>query len=226
VATICTHCGREVPPGNTVCPACGETVRSAAPAFTPVLQPGVQTPPGYTPSATSYPIPPQPAQSNGALKIILIVVGVFVVIGVLAAAVVGFGVWRVSRAIVHKNSNGDVSISTPAGTITSGSTSSIDESELGIAIYPGATRGEGSMNMHTPAGSLVSAVFLTSDSPAQVVAFYKAKLGSDVTDVSPMQSGKSTMITSAGDSKNKVMITVTSVDNGKTRINILHTTKK
>jgi hypothetical protein len=230
VATICTHCGREVPPGSTVCQACGETVRSAVPDFTPVLQPGAAQPgvqipptPGYAPSAMPYTGPPPPAQSGGALKIILIVVAVFVFLGVMAAAVVGFGVWRVSRAIVHKNSNGDVSINTPGGAVTSGSVSTISESDLGVALYPGATRGEGSMNMHTPLGSLVSAVFLTSDSPIQVVDYYKSKIGGDV---STMESGNSTVLTSGADSKNKVMVTITSNDNGKTRINILHTTKK
>ena len=231
MATICTHCGREVPPGNTVCPACGETVRSATPAFTPVIepgaQPGVQTSPlGYAPSATPYATPPPPAQSGGAL-IILIVVGVFVLLGVVAAGVVGAFVWHatkaVSNAIVHKNSNGDVIINTPGGAITSGSASSISESDLGVALYPGATRGEGSMNMHTPAGSLISAVFVTSDSPSQVVDYYKSKIGGDV---STMESGNSTVLTSAADSKNKVMVTVTANDNGKTRIRILHTTKK
>ena len=217
------------PPGNTVCPACGETVRSAAPPFAPVVQPGAQPgaqippPPGYAQSATPYATPPPPAASGGALKIILIVVGVFVFLGVMAAAVVGIGLWRVSKAIVHKDSNGDVSITTPGGVITSGNTSSISESDLGIAIYPGATRGEGAMNMHTPGGSLISAVFVTSDSPAQVVDYYKSKIGSDV---SSMESGNSTVLTSSADSKNKVMVTVTTLDNGKTRINILHTTKK
>jgi hypothetical protein len=219
-------------PGSTVCQACGETVRSATPAFEPVIQPGVQSPvpPGYAQSAAPYTTAPPPAQSGGALKIILIVVGVVVLLGVVAAGVIGAFVWHatkaVSNAIVHKNSNGDVTINTPGGPITSGSASTISESDLGVALYPGATRGEGSMNMHTPVGSLISAVFLTSDSPTQVVDFYKAKLGSDVADVSAMQSGNSTMITSGGDSKNKVMVTVTSVDNGKTRINILHTIKK
>ena len=196
----------------------------------PVVEPGVQTqpPPGYASSVASYPIPPQPAaQSGGALKIILIVVGVVVLLGIVAAGVIGAFVWHatkaVSNAIVHKNSNGDVTINTPGGAITSGSASTISESDLGVAVYPGATRGEGSMNMHTPVGSLISAVFLTSDSPTQVVDYYKSKIGSDV---STMETGNSTVLTSGADSKNKVMITVTSGDNGKTRINILHTTKK
>jgi hypothetical protein len=229
VATICTHCGREVPPGNTVCPACGETVRSAAPAFEPVIQPGIQSPPppGYAPSTMPYAGPPPPAASGGALKIILVVVGVVVLLGVVAAGVVGAFVWHaaksVSNSIVHKNSNGDVVINTPGGAITSGGASTISESDLGVALYPGATRGEGSMNMHTPAGSLVSAVFLTSDTPTQVVDYYKSKIGGDV---STMESGNSTVLTSTADSRNKVMVTVTSNDNGKTRINILHTSKK
>ena len=231
MATICTHCGREVPPGNTVCPACGENVQATAPAFTPVVQPGTPPPPaytqpgyaqpGYAQSATPYATPPPPAKSGSAVKIILIVVGVFVFLGILAAAVVGIGIWRVSKA-VHKNANGDVSISTPGGTITSGN--SVSESDLGIAIYPGATQAaSSSMNMHTPSGSLVSAAFVTSDSPSQVADFYKSKIGDSV---SSMQAGGSTILTSGADSKDKVVVTITTVDGGKTRVNILHSTKK
>ena len=230
MATICTHCGREVPPGNTVCQACGENVSSSAPAFTPVVQPGVPSapPPGYAQSAAPYATqPPPPVKPGGGLKIILIVVGIFVLLGIVAAAVVGIGIWRVSKSvsnsIVHKDSNGDVSITTPNGTITS-NTSAVSEADLGVPIFPGATRGQGSsMNMHTPAGTLVSGVFLTSESPSQVVDFYKAKLGSDA---SVMQAGNSTVITSGGDGSNKVILTITTVESGQTRINILHTIKK
>ncbi len=177
MATLCTHCGREVPPAVPSAKPAAKTVRSAVPAFEPVIQPGVQSPPtpGYAQSAAPYTTAPPPAQSGGALKIILIVVAVVVLLGIVAAGLVGAFVWHatkaVSHAIVHKDSNGDVTINTPGGAITSGSASTISESDLGVAPYPGATRGEGSMNMHTPVGSLISAVYLTSDSPIQVVDY-------------------------------------------------------
>ncbi len=227
----CTYCGREVPPGSSVCPACGQNVAAApAPPFTPVNT-GAPVTPGYAQESTPYAAAPYtnappPAKSGGALKIILIVVGIFVFLGILAAGVVGDGVWRASKAI-HAiadtdSKTGSFTLNTPNGKITAGGKASISESDLGVAIYPGATRGEGSMNIKTPGGSLVSATYLTSDSPSQVVEFYKGKLGENASTV---DTGSTTMITSSDSSDNKIMVTVTS-DDGKTKVTIMHSTKK
>jgi hypothetical protein len=40
-----------------------------------------------------------------------------------------------------------------------------------------------------------------------------------------MQAGNSTILTSGADSKDKVVVTITTADN-KTRVNIMHSTKK
>ena len=237
MAINCTYCGREVPLGSSVCPACGQAVAAVpAPAFTPVNT-GAPAAPGYAQESTPYAAapyaaapytnaPPPASSGGGAVKIILIVVAVFVFLGILAAGVVGYGVWRASRvlhAINTDNKTGSFSINTPNGTITAGGKASISESDLGTAIYPGATRGEGSMNIKTPTGSLVSATYLTSDSPSQVVEFYKGKLGDKA---STIDTGSATMITSADDdNNNKVMVTVTT-DNGKSKITIMHSMKK
>lgn len=224
MAIICTYCGREVPPGSSVCPACGQTVSAVStPAFTPVAaaNPG-SVPPAYAQSATPYATPPPPAGSGSpVVKILLIVIAVVVFVGVAFAALIGIGVWRASKAL-HMDKKGDTfSITTPSGTITSGGHSSISEVDLGVPIYPGATRGEGSMNLKTPNGSLVSSNFNTSDSPSKVVDFYKGKLGENASTV---ESGSSTMITLADNNANKVLVTVSS-DGGQTKILIMHTTR-
>jgi hypothetical protein len=163
-----------------------------------------------------------PAKGGGALKIILIVVGVFVAIGVLAACVVGYGVYRVSKA-VHVDKNGSsMTFDTPNGTISAGSNTSIGAAELGVDIYPGAAHAPGSLNIKGPTGASATANFTTSDSVSQVVDFYKDKLGANA---STMESSGGTILTSdSSNPNNSVMVTVTS-DGGKTKFSILHSTK-
>lgn len=195
----------------------------AAAVQTPPSYPPVSPPQTAQPAPAAYPSAPPPSTSGGsALKIILIIVAVFVLLGVLAAGVVGFGIWRVSHAI-HLNRNGEgVSISTPNGTMSAGAASSITEADLGVAIYPGAQRGQGSLNLRSPHGSMVTAVYLTSDSASQVADFYKGRLGDQA---SVMESGESTMITSASNERSSILVTI-SPEAGKTKITIVHTTKQ
>jgi hypothetical protein len=167
-----------------------------------------------------------PAKGGGALKIILIVVGVFVAIGVLAACVVGYGVYRVSKSVtnaVRVDKNGSaMTINTPNGTISAGSDNSLGAAELGVDIYPGATHAPGSLNVKGPNGATATANFTTSDSVSQVVDFYKDKLGANSTT---METSGGTILTSGSSNpNNSLMVTVTS-EGDKTKFSILHTSK-
>ena len=166
--------------------------------------------------------PPQPpaSSSNTVLKIVLIVVGVIVLLCVIVAGVIGYGVYKVSKA-VHKNGNGDVSISTPNGTITTGKSANLSAADLGVDPYPGAiTTNDGSMNMKTPTGSMVTSVFTSTDSSDKVVSFYKEKLGDQASIV---QTGNGTMLSAGERDKNSVMVTITPQAN-LTKIAIIHVT--
>jgi hypothetical protein len=167
-------------------------------------------------------VPPPPASSsNPVLKIVLIVVGVFVLLGVIVAGVLGFTAYKVSRSI-HRNSNGDVSIRTSDGSITTGRSANISATDLGTVPYPGASSSnEGSMNMKTPNGSMVTSVFTSSDSSDKIVAFYKEKLGDQA---SIIQSGNGTMLSAGEKDKDSVVVTITPED-GKSKIAIIHVTE-
>jgi hypothetical protein len=207
--TFCSKCGAEVPSGSTFCPTCGAPVGAVAPAASAPI-----------PSPAYPPAPPPTTSSGSALKIILIIVGVFVLLGIAAAGIVGYGAWRVSRAVRMESNGEGVSVSTPGGTITTGRASSISESDLGAPVYPGAARSEGSMNIKSPSGSMITAIYTTNDPLSKVVEFYKSKLGPQA---SIMETGNGTMLTSGGDEKDKLLITITS-DEGKTKIAIVHST--
>jgi predicted enzyme related to lactoylglutathione lyase len=79
--------------------------------------------------------------------------------------------------------------------------------------------------MDLPTGSMVTGVYLTSDSRDQVIAFYKSKFGSDA---SVMETSDAAIITMKKGEQESVMVTVTansSEDHGKTKVVIMHTTK-
>jgi hypothetical protein len=177
---------------------------------------GVPLPPN--PAYQNVP-PPPPTSGNTVLKIVLIVIGVFVLFGVIVAGVIGIGVYKVAKG-AHKDSNGNVSITTPGGTITTGTSANISEDELGTAIYPGAISGQGSMNMKTPNGSMVTAVYTSTDPSDKIVAFYREKLGDQASIV---QNSNGTVLSSGEKDKDNIVITITP-EGSSSKIAIIHVT--
>jgi len=207
MADFCTKCGTAINPGYTFCTSCGAAAPGAAP--------------GAYANTASGSAPVAQAGGNSALKIVLIVVGVFVGLGMLSVLAVMFGLWHLSRA-VRVGSNGNVTVSTPGGTLTAGSNVAVSEEQLGVAIYPGSTHREGGLSVSTAQGSTVSAVFSTSDPVDKVVAFYKDKLGSGA---SVFQSERSAILsTRSTDNKESLMVTVSpdSSNSSETKISIVH----
>ena len=166
-----------------------------------------------------------PRSGNSAVKIILIVVGVFVGLGILITCILTFTVWRVTRGI-HVDNHGDkVTVETPAGTISADQTETYSADELGAEIYPGAASGHGSMKMNLGEGAMTTGVFTTSDSKEKVLEFYKGKYGSDVGTIDTPDAA---IITLKKSDKESVMITISSKNSendGKTQIAIVHTKK-
>lgn len=210
MATYCAKCWSEVPADKQFCSTCGAPV-GAAPAAVAVAQPAVA--------------PVAPASSgSSALKIILIIVAVFVGLGILGAGAFGFMVWRVAHALHASSANGQFSVNTPGGTVTANSEQKFSASDLGTDIYPGAQPGKGSMRMNIAGTSMVSAVFVTSDSKDQVVSFYKGKFGGDA---SVFDNANSALVSVNKSKQDSIMVTITvspSEYDGKTQIHIVHTT--
>jgi hypothetical protein len=208
----------------------GPTPPNPQPGFEQVIvPPAASSAVPYPPAPSNVYAPPQPPASSGnnVLKIVLIVVGIFVLLGVLAAGIVGVGIWKVSRAIRRASSDG-VHVTTPDGTtVTSGSGlgigTTVNAADLGVAIYPGAVSGQGSMHIKTSSGSMFTAVYTTTDSPTQVVDFYKDKMGSDASVVETDTGAMLTSGTSGHDKLDKLIVTVSKNDD-KTKIAIVHTT--
>jgi hypothetical protein len=225
VAGFCSKCGAPLAPNAQFCPACGTpsaTVPVAAP-FVAVPPPVAQQP--IAPQSYALPPAAPPQQGSSALKIVLIIVAVIFGLGILAAGAFGFFVWRVAHSI-HVSGNGsDVTINTPGGHISTGNSENFSSSDLGTDVYPGAQPGKGSMRMSLPTGSMVSAVYITSDSKDQVLAFYKSKFPDNV---STFDTVSGSVVTYNNTDHESVVVTITSnpsENDGKTQIHILHTTK-
>src|SRR5271167_4783822 len=106
---FCNSCGATLTPGTRFCNKCGAPQLASAPAIAA---------PGVTPAAPAPgPIPPPVATGgSSALKIILIVIAAFVVIGVLVVGAFSFFVYRVAKS-AHVSQQGDhVKAETPFGT--------------------------------------------------------------------------------------------------------------
>jgi len=204
MTSYCAKCGTPFAVGEKWCSFCGASTVSggAVAAFVPPVG--------------------APAKSGSStLKIVLITVAVIFGLGMLGLGAIGFVGYRIAKNM-HVDSSGRMTMSTPAGTITSTPAENLSASDLGVDIYPGAQSTRGSMKMEMPTGSSVTGVFLTSDSPDQVVAFYKDKLGA-AASVSSL-FGSSFVRLKVGQQE-FIHVTVakhSSLDNGKTRITIMH----
>lgn len=214
---FCTSCGATVEAGKKFCTACGATLPTApaaAPAAPTAAAPAAAAP---APAAAQ-----QPKQGGGALKIILIVLGIIFFFAILAIVGVVYVGVRAKKAIesaaVTTTSGGKTTVNTPWGKV--GSSESQDPQEvldkIGVEAYPGATPVEGSVHVATLGKLKTAAVkFTTSDAPTQVFDFYKGNHH----DAMTAGSGDRYSIMFSGKDKALVTIGIHLMD-GKTEIEI------
>jgi hypothetical protein len=159
---FCNSCGATLAAGTKFCNKCGAAVAGA-----PI--------PAAASSGTSTPAT-APTGGSSALKIVLIVVGALVVLGVLCVATIGLiGYHFVKNA--HVRHEGDhVTVDTPFGSVEANKDPEQAARDLGVDIYPGAQVQKSGAASTTFAGVHTVAVnFESSDSVDKVCSFYKAK---------------------------------------------------
>lgn len=164
-----------------------------------------------------------PKSGPSVLKIVLIIVAVFVGLGLIGAGVIGYGIYRVARA-VRTSPDGQISINTPGGGISANTRQPVSQSDLGIAIYPGATQAKGSLHMNIGGKSMVTANYLTTDSKDQVMAFYKDKAGRNAQSMTTDNGGQITVV-NGSDSISVTVFESSNMNGGKTQITIIHTSE-
>ncbi len=216
---FCNSCGAALNPGTRFCNKCGAAVVAPAPA--PAFR-------SAAPSSSATPAvaaPPQSAPSlggGGALKIILIVVGVIVLIGILGVASVGFFAWRVARHTHVRQEGDNVRVETPFGTVESTKDPQAAARNLGVDLYPGArVLKDGTASASFGGVHSVSVSMESDDSIDKVTSFYKSKFPNAM--VTSSDSNQSTIV--SNDRKNLVTINI-NVDGNRTKILITNVSGK
>jgi len=199
---FCNSCGATLNPDAKFCNKCG----AAAP-------PGA--PPATVPAAT-------PTGGSSTLKLILIVIGVIILIGILGMVTCGVVVHRALKN-ARVSQNGDhVKVETPFGSMETSADPEQVAKELGVDIYPGAeVQKSGASSMTFGSIHTVTAIFASDDPLDKVCDFYKSKFPNAVTTSS--DQNHCTIV--SNDQKNMVTVNVQPIGD-HTKFQITNVTKK
>jgi hypothetical protein len=215
---FCNSCGANIVPGTRFCSKCGAAILASA------LPPAVGSAPPSPSAAPTY--PPAPASGGGALKTILIVVGVIVFVGILGVASLGFIAWRVAHHSHIRHEGDNVKVETPFGTVQTTKDPQEAARNLGVDIYPGAqVLPQGAVSATFGGVHTVSLNLESTDSVDQVCSFYKPKFpdamvtnteASQCTIVSNDRQNTITIKAKAESDKTRVVITKVSKSSSST----------
>ena len=179
---FCTGCGARMDDNAKFCTSCGAQV-SAAGAPSQASSPGpaaAVAPSPVPPTRVAGPSqPPAPTQGgSGALKVVLIVLGVIVLLGIMVVGMISYGVYRARKAIINESGAGGTTLTLPGVKINGGAGASAEKvaADLGIEVYPGAVGRKNSAGSVNIGGVTVGgAEFETSDPVSNVVEYYRGK---------------------------------------------------
>lgn len=210
MAQFCTSCGSPVEENLKFCPKCGAQIAAPPP------------PAGGGPAAAPA------AKGSPILKIILIVVGLFVVIGIIGAAA---GIYVVYKAKQKVTSMVESARTTPGGLGTpeirlekgGEGSEAASLATVDVPPYPGSSATEaGGDFTFGGKGGISSQEYETPDSVEQVVAFYKDKFGSKIRI---QESGGNAMFTLSATGGLTTVTITREEDGGVTKINISRISK-
>lgn len=212
---FCNSCGANMTPGTRFCNQCGAAVLASSPAPSAARAAQVGSVPAPLVSA------PVPTSGGGALKLILIVVGVIVLIGILGLSSVAFFAWRVARHAHFSQDGQNVKVETPFGNIQTANNPQEAARHLGVDVYPGSqSLKDGSASVTFGSIHSVSLNSESTDSLDKVCSYYKARFPNATAMTA--QADQCTII--ANDKKS--MITINAKTEGdKTKILITNMTK-
>ncbi len=214
---FCNACGASIAAGTRFCNKCGAPIL----ASTPVT--GAPTAVTGTPPAAGYPVAaaPAPSTGGGALKAILIIVGVIVLVGVLAVTSLAFFAWRVARHARVRQDGNNVQLETPFGSVHTTNDPEAAAHDLGVEVYPGAQAlKEGATSATFGSMHTATLNFESSDPVEKVCGFYKPKFPNAM--VMSSQANQCTIV--SNDQKNMITIAIKG-ENDKTRIAITNVSK-
>jgi len=212
MAQFCTSCGSPVEENLKFCPKCGAQIAVPSPPAPAAAAPAAGGP-AAAPAAKGSPI----------LKIILIVVGLFVVIGIIGAAAGIYVVYKAKQKVTSMVESARTTpgeLGTPEIRLERGGEGSEAASLATVDVppYPGsaATEAGGDFTFGGK-GGISSQEYETTDSVEQVLAFYRDKFGSKIRIQESEGNAMFTLSTPGG----LTTVTITrQEDSGVTKINI------
>ncbi len=215
---FCNSCGTTIVPGTRFCSKCGAPILAST--LPPVSAAGNST---SVPSATPASTPAaNTAQGGGALKIILILVGVVVLLGVVGIASLGFVAWHVAHHTHVRQDGNNVKVETPFGSVETTKDPEEAARNLGVDLYPGVEVLKDGATSATFGGvHTVSLNSQSTDSVDKVASFYKSKFPNAM--VTTSDAGRCTII--SDDHRNMVTINI-EAEGDKTKIQITTVTRK
>jgi zinc-ribbon domain len=171
---FCNSCGANLAPGTRFCSKCGAAILASS--LPPVASSHAV---GSAPPSSSAPpaVPPAPTSGDSALKVVLIVVGVIVLVGILGITSLAFFGWRFAHHAHIRQDGDNVKVETPFGTVESTNDPQEAARNLGVDLYPGAqVLKEGATSATFGAVHTASLNSETTDSLDKVCSFYNSKL--------------------------------------------------
>ena len=203
---FCNSCGAQLAEGTNFCSKCGAAATG-------------------TPGGMPKPIAPGPPPSSGsvsALKIVLMIVGVVVFIGILGMVTCGIIVHRAIKSAKFSQKGDNVKVETPFGSVETSNDPQKVADELGVEIYPGAqVQKAGTASVTFGSLHTVTGIFESTDSVDKVCDFYRTKFPN-----ANVQSSDQTHCTIvSGGQGNSTTVTVDSSGDGS-KLTIVKLTKK
>lgn len=206
---FCNSCGATISEGTKFCSKCGSAIAGNPSGMS-----------NARPAQTPLPAPPPSQGSSSALKIVLMIVGGIVLIGLLGMVTCGIVLHRVVKNAKVSQNGDNVKVESPFGSMNTDPEQTVKD--LGVDVYPGAqVQKAGTAAVSFGPIHTVTGTFESSDSPQKVCDFYRAKFPN--ANVSSSDQNQCSIV--SGGAGNTTTVTVQSSDDGS-RITIAKVTKK
>lgn len=160
------------------------------------------------------PLPPSgsfgvatPDSNSRVVRAVLITVAIFVGLGIIGVGAISFATWYFAKSFHN----------VPSATFT--------ESDLGIAIYPGAEPSLRGSRAEIGGTSILSAEYFTRSSVDQVISFYREKAGPNAHLTTTSHGSELRLSTASGDLTTVKIMRVPDASGGETYIAITRRTK-